>query len=175
MIGTTTTPHSSYLYLCAGFALMALAFSTFVPASTETVMTAMPAQKAGAASAINQMTRQLGQALGVALVGSVAASGYRGGFTLERAPGVPRSALEAAGTSITGAIRAAQGLGGPARAVVLDAAHDAFIHGMRLALGVTATLAVLGAIYAAKAIPSGDVGEAPPIEDELALGGLIVD
>ena len=43
-----TTVSSGYLNLFVGFALMALAFSSFVPASTEAIVTAVPADKAGA-------------------------------------------------------------------------------------------------------------------------------
>jgi EmrB/QacA subfamily drug resistance transporter len=148
-----TTVSSSYLNLFVGFALMALAFSVFTPASTEAVMTAVPAEKAGGASAINQMTRQLGQALGVALTGSIAASGYRSGFHLPA--GTLPAAAEAQGRdSITGAIDLARSVSGAARDALLGAAHEAFMHGIRVALVVAALLAVAGAVYAALAIPS---------------------
>jgi DHA2 family multidrug resistance protein-like MFS transporter len=136
----------------------------------------MPAQKAGSASAINQMTRQLGQALGVAIVGSIAASAYTSGFDAGRAPGVPRAALAAARDSITGALSAARDLSGGARAAVLDAAHGAFIHGMHVALVVTASIAVLGALYAAKVIPSGQHATEDEIaEHQVELGELVID
>ena len=80
LILATTTVHSTYLNLFIGFAVMATAFSVFVPASTEAIMTAVPKEKSGGASAINQTGRQLGQALGIAVGGSIAASGYRSGF-----------------------------------------------------------------------------------------------
>ncbi|MBW8825797.1 MAG: MFS transporter [Acidobacteria bacterium] len=176
MMISTTTAHSSYLFLFVAFALMALAFSSFLPASTETIMAAVPAQKAGAGSAINQMARQLGQALGVAMAGSVAASAYPGGFSAKEVPGVSTAALDTARGSITGAVRVASQLTGDARAVVLDAAHHAFIHGMRTAMAATATIALLGALYAAKVIPSGP----PPVgadltDDDATLGQLVVD
>ena len=60
---------------------MALGFSVFVPASTEAIMTAVPPEKAGSASSINQLIRQVGQALGVAVCGSVAASRYTSSFS----------------------------------------------------------------------------------------------
>jgi DHA2 family multidrug resistance protein-like MFS transporter len=151
LVISLTTVSSSYVNLFVGFALMALAFSIFTPASTEAVMTAVPPEKAGGASAINQMTRQLGQALGVALTGSIAASGYRSGFHL---PDVAAGAGAKGGDSITGALEAARNLTGAARTALLDAAHEAFLHGVRLALIVAAVLAVAGAVYAALAIPS---------------------
>jgi EmrB/QacA subfamily drug resistance transporter len=153
LVIATTTVDSGYANLGVGFALMALAFSIFTPASTEAVMTAVPPEKAGGASAINQMTRQLGQALGVALTGSIAASGYRAGFHL---PDVAAAsgAAQRGGDSITGALEVARGLKGAVRDALLDAAHEAFLHGVRLALVVAALLAVGGAVYAALAIPA---------------------
>ncbi|MGD9796751.1 MAG: MFS transporter [Acidimicrobiia bacterium] len=149
----TTTVSSGYLNLGVGFALMALAFSIFTPASTEAVMTAVPPEKAGGASAINQMTRQLGQALGIALTGSIAASGYRAGFEVPGA-GLPAAVVARGRESITGALDAARSVTGAARVALLDAAGEAFLHGVRIALVVAAVLAVVGAVYAALAIPS---------------------
>jgi MFS family permease len=173
LVIATTTVSSSYANLFVGFALMALAFSIFTPASTEAVMTAVPAEKAGGASAINQMTRQVGQALGIALTGSIAASGYRGGFHLP-AVDLPVGAADRAHGSITGALEVARSLTGAVRTAVLDASHEAFLHGVRFALLVAAALAVAGAVYAALAIPS-DIGtELEPGELEEATD-LIVD
>ena len=139
-------------------------------------MTAVPAEKAGSASAINQMTRQLGQALGIALTGSIAASGYRGGFHVQAA-GLSDGAAEQAGTSITGALEVARSVSGAVRLAVLDAAHEAFLHGVRIALVVAACLAVAGAIYAARAIPAStgmhlDTNELDELEEAT---DLIVD
>jgi MFS family permease len=171
----TTSADSSYLNLFIGFALMALAFSTFTPASTEAIMTAMPAQKAGAASSINQMTRQLGQALGIAVVGSVAASAYRSGFDVEEIDGVAPTVVESARESITGAIQAVETLEGDARSLVLEAAQNAFTHGMQVALAVTAGLAVLAALYAAKVIPNGRADEMSSYDADEALAERLVD
>jgi EmrB/QacA subfamily drug resistance transporter len=151
LVISTMTLHSSYLDLGAGFALMALGFSMFVPASTEAVMTAVPAEKAGSASAVNQMCRQLGQALGIAVTGSVGASFYRSSF---KAPdGLVGDAAARAGDSMTGAFDVARGAAGRLGELVLTAAREAFLSGMRAALVVAAVLAVVGAAYAARAIP----------------------
>ena len=150
---SATTVHSGYANLLVGFAVMALAFSIFVPASTEAIITAVPAEKSGGASALNQMTRQLGQALGVAIGGSVAASGYRSGFTASRLA-LPPQTVRAAHSSITGALRVARTLDGAARDALVGVAHEAFLHGVRLALFGAAGLAVMGSVFAALAIPS---------------------
>jgi EmrB/QacA subfamily drug resistance transporter len=153
MVLALTTVSSGYLNLLCGFAIMAIAFSVFVPASTEAIMTAVPKEKAGGASAINQTTRQLGAALGVAVGGSIAVSAYQGAFPASVA-GVPAHAVESAGASITGALDAARGLGGAARDALLGAAHAAFQHGVTVALLTSAVLAAASALFAAVAIPA---------------------
>jgi hypothetical protein len=62
--------------------------------------------------------------------------------------------LHTAGSSITGAIKVARSLGGTSRVEVLAAAHQAFLHGLRLALVTAAVLAASGAVFAAWRIPS---------------------
>ena len=157
LIIATTTVHSSYANLLVGFVVMASAFSVFVPACTEAIVTAVPREMAGGASAINQTTRQLGQALGIAIGGSIAASGYRAGFSAAGLHLNPHQ-LGTARSSITGAISVGRGLAGSARSAVLAAAHQAFLHGIRLALVTAAVLAGAGVVYALVAIPPGRVG-----------------
>jgi predicted MFS family arabinose efflux permease len=159
MILSATTLHSSYVNLGLGFATMALAFSIFVPASTDTIMTAVPPERSGGASAINQMTRQIGQSLGIALGGSIALSGYRAGFAPAGANLSPATVREAR-SSITSALETASQLGGAARQDLLYAAHLAFLHGVRLALFSAAGLAITGAIFARLTIPARRSGRA---------------
>jgi EmrB/QacA subfamily drug resistance transporter len=169
LIISATTVDSGYASLFVGFALMALAFSVCAPASTEAIMAALPPEKSGGASAINQMTRQLGSALGVAVGGTIAASGYRSSFAASQL-GLPPDSVNAARSSITGALRAASSLVGRARESLLDVAHESFLHGVRLALFAAAALAIGGAVFSALAIPSRRQGfqlEGRPAEDVL--------
>lgn len=152
LVISTMTVTSGYLTLCGGFALMALAFSSFVPASTEAVITSVPAERSGGASAVNQLTRQVGQALGIALGGALTAVGYTASFA---APdkGLDPAAATAAGVSLTDARAVAAGLPAPARAALDLAAHEAYVSGIRLSLWVAAGIALRGAAYAAATIP----------------------
>jgi EmrB/QacA subfamily drug resistance transporter len=167
LVIATTTVHSSYANLFVGFAIMATAFSVSVPAGTEAIMSAVPREMSGGASAINQTTRQLGQALGIAIGGSMAAVGYRSGFSA-RGVALPQSALHTAGSSITGAIEVARTLGATSRVQVLAAAHQAFLHGLRLALVTAAVLAACGAVFAALRIPSHRT--LTPLDEDPLLG-----
>ena len=145
--------HSGYAKLFVGLVLMAMGFSVFVPASTEAIMTAAPKESAGGASAINQTTRQLGQALGIGIGGSLAASGYRSGFVTAGLRLDPKQ-LHTAGSSITGAITVAKSLATTSRDAVLRAADQAFLHGTRWSLLTAAVLACSAGVFAALAVPS---------------------
>ncbi|WP_344275255.1 DHA2 family efflux MFS transporter permease subunit, partial [Actinomadura napierensis] len=71
--GGTGYPHymAASVLVCAGIGL------TMSPA-TQSVMSALPPAKAGIGSAVSNTTRNLGTVLGVALVGSIAATVYTG-------------------------------------------------------------------------------------------------
>lgn len=171
LVIASTTADSGYANLLIGFATMALAFSLFVPATTEAIITAVPPERSGGASALNQLTRQLGQALGVAIAGSIAASGYRTGFVASQ--DLPNATLETAGTSITEALQLADTLDGAEREALLDVAYEAFISGQRLALVMAAVLALVAAVFAALAIPSRRLGRSAsdvPARSPLAAG-----
>jgi hypothetical protein len=149
----TMTVRSGYLVLGTGFALMAVAFSTFVPASTEAIMTAVPAERAGGASAVNELTRQIGQSLGIALGGGLTAVGYHGNLDLTGL-GLDGTDTVRARSSVSGALGVAHDLGAAAGRGLESLAGEAFIHGIRIALIVAAAAAIVGALYAAIGIPS---------------------
>ena len=119
---------------------MALAMSP----STASIMSAVPTRRAGMGSAMNDATRELGAALGVAILGSIAASRYAS----QIAPSLPdlgpadRTAAEG---SISGALDVAAGLGTAAADALTDAAEQAFLSGFHLAVLAAAGLALLSA------------------------------
>ena len=84
---------------------------TWAP-TTESIMGSLPPAKAGIGSAVNDTVREVGGALGVAVLGSVLASQYTS--TIDTA-GVPGPAAGAAGESLGGAVVAAQQRRWPSR------------------------------------------------------------
>jgi EmrB/QacA subfamily drug resistance transporter len=126
--------------------------------ATEAILGAVPVEKAGVGSAVNDATRLFGAALGVAVIGSVAASLYehRVGATLP--PDLPAQATAAATSSLGGALVAAQrlaeaGLAAPAHALT-DAAVGAFLHAFRISLRLASAVALAGSVVAAVLLPS---------------------
>ena len=136
---------------------------TWAP-TTESIMGSLPPAKAGIGSAVNDTVREVGGALGVAVLGSVLASQYTS--TIDTA-GVPGPAAGAAGESLGGAVVAAQHVGGQAGAALLDAARTAWVHGFGVALTVAAAVAAAGATVAAIWLPARSAGTAqlaPPAD-----------
>jgi hypothetical protein len=126
--------------------------------ATEAIMGVVPKEKAGVGSAVNDATRLFGATLGVAVIGSVAASiyGTRLGATIPH--GLPLQAALAARGSVGGALVAAQGLGRPGLAIPAHnlsvAAIGAFLHSLTGSLTVAGSVALGGAIMAASLLPS---------------------
>lgn len=71
---------SSNLVPLIGIVFMAADVGCAMPSSTTSIMTSLPMNKAGVGSAVNDTTREVGGALGIAVVGSVLASVYRSNF-----------------------------------------------------------------------------------------------
>jgi EmrB/QacA subfamily drug resistance transporter len=72
---TGTTPH---LYLILSYGLFGVGAGMVSSPITNGVMSGVPKSQAGMASGLNSSSRQLGQSLGVAIVGSVLAASIRG-------------------------------------------------------------------------------------------------
>jgi hypothetical protein len=124
---------------------MALAGS---PATTA-IVASLPREKQGVASAINDVSRELGGALGIAILGSVLNTAYRSGIDTE-ASELPPALVDRA----RGSLGAARGIGDRLGAESLVAqANDAFVHGFSLALLAGAGVLIVGAVVVAIRAP----------------------
>jgi MFS family permease len=126
---------SPYLLLLAGLVPLGGGMGLAMTPATSNITEALPASQQGVGSAMNDLSRELGGALGIAAIGSVLAASYRSNLAL---PGLPRQLAERA----RGSIAVAQQLGGGVRVQ----AHAAFIDGMHVALVSTAVVACLAAV-----------------------------
>jgi hypothetical protein len=122
-------------------------------------MGSLPRAKAGVGSAVNDTTRQVGGALGVAILGSMLASTYRSSLG--------SSVSDAARASVGGALAVAQNLGGAQGAALAKAAKAAYVDGMSVGVLVGAGVALVGGIIALAFLPSRAKAEADA-EPELA-------
>ena len=118
------------------------------PAST-TIMSTVPAHQAGAGSAINDTIREVGGALGVAIVGSLSAAVYRShlGTALASAH-VPGTVGHLATGSVAAADLTGARIGGAHGSELVTAAHSAFVTSMSVGMRVAAAVALVSAIGA---------------------------
>ncbi|MDT5318947.1 MAG: hypothetical protein QOD88_1469 [Mycobacterium sp.] len=122
--------------------------------TTSVIMTTAPDDKQGVASAVNDATREIGAALGIALAGSMLAAQYP--KTL--APsliGFPRPVSDSASASLGQAVEVARRLG-PAGARLAEISKTAFIDAMGSSLLVLAILVAVSAILIGLWAPGRD-------------------
>ncbi|MFW6690019.1 MFS transporter [Streptomyces sp. MAR4 CNX-425] len=137
------------------FFLMGTAMAHVMPPATVSIMQSLPREKAGSGSAVNNTFRQVGGALGVAVLGSLMSSVYRG--RLELPAGAPHEAGESIEATRTFAERA-----GPAGKELMTHADGAFVTAMHVTSLAAAGAALLGAAVAAAFLPAKDRGGTEP-------------
>lgn len=142
---TGTQPASGYAHLVIFQAIAGFGAGLTAAAATETVMNAVPQHQAGLGSAVNDATRQVGSALGVAVQGSVLAQTYTDRFS-ERltATGTLSGLFHTTTDNIAAVTTAAARLPVAQQRTVLAAAEDAFLTGMTRAALVAVAAAMLG-------------------------------
>lgn len=128
-----------------GFSLVYLGLGTIAALGTDLVVGASPPQKAGSASAMSEMVQELGVALGVALLGSLATLVYRLQVANVIPEGTPDAVSNALGDSLWAAVALAERLPGG----VFDSAKFAFAQGMNIAATVSGVIVLALAFMAA--------------------------
>ena len=152
---STAGVHTSYPPLAVAVAIMGAGMGLVMAPASTTIMTTVPAHQAGAGSAINDTIREVGGALGIAIVGSLAENVYRSklGSALATAH-LPQPVSHLATSSVAAADSVGQHLGGPAGARLAGAAHTAFTAAMATGMRVSAVVALVAAIGVAFALPA---------------------
>ncbi|MET8282885.1 MFS transporter [Micromonospora sp. NPDC005174] len=152
------------------FFIQGVGMANIMPPATESIMSALPREKAGVGSAVSNTVRQVAGALGVAVLGSVLSAVYRSDVG-DALTGLPAQAQDAANESISGAYAAAGRLG-PAAPTLISAANDAFVTAMHWAAALSAIVAALGMLVVLRWMPGRDAlapaSAAPAAEPELA-------
>jgi EmrB/QacA subfamily drug resistance transporter len=131
---------------------LAIGLANVMAPGTGTVMSAVPEAKAGVGSAMNDLLRQLGGALGVAVIGSVMNTVYRDRMTDAVSP-LPGPAADAARDSVGAAVAIAGQIGGAAGEALAGVARLAFVDALGLAAVVAAAVALATAAFVARAMP----------------------
>jgi hypothetical protein len=135
--------------------------------ATTAIVASLPLEKQGVASAVNDTAREIGAAFGVAVLGSAFNIAYRNSID-SHLSGLPASLAnhprEAPAIALQVARRAANGN------ALADATREAFSVGMRYAIGLSALLLLVGAVYVWF---RGASREQEVLEDELDDGELL--
>lgn len=140
---------SGYGYLVLTLVVTASGMGLTMAPSTAAIMSSLPLGKAGVGSAMNDTNRELGGALGVAVLGSILATRYSHGIGAVL-DGAPDRLADAARTSLGGAIGVAEITGNPALAA---AARQSFTDAMSVALLVGAAVALVAAVFVGRVLP----------------------
>jgi Na+/melibiose symporter-like transporter len=172
------TSHTPYWYLILCFIPFSSGMALSMSPMTASIMSAVPSRRAGMGSAMNDATRELGAALGVAVLGSIAASRYRSQIA-PALSGLAPVDKSAAKNSIAGALDVASSSSESASTALTSAAHHAFVSGIHFATFIGASLAVASAGLVYRYLPhtlapEGAMhGALESLEDtaELGLGG----
>jgi EmrB/QacA subfamily drug resistance transporter len=144
---STLEPLSPYPRVITYFCIMAAGMGMTMAPATESVMGSLPREKAGVGSAVNDTTRQVGGALGVAIIGSAVTSVYASRIgSLSASYGLDQSNTDAAESSLGAAQHIAGQLGERGASFLADANQifvDSMAIGLRVAVGVIAIAALM--------------------------------
>jgi DHA2 family multidrug resistance protein-like MFS transporter len=136
--------------LVAGQVVFSLGLTPVAALTTDIVLAAAPPERAGSAAALSETSAELGGALGIALLGSLVTAVYRVNFPDAMLAGIPGGAIEAARTTIGGAVDVAGKLAGEPGARLLGTARLAFAEAFGAAAWVSAGVATAVAVMASR-------------------------
>jgi DHA2 family multidrug resistance protein-like MFS transporter len=145
-------PSSPYAVMALGLVLAALGTGLLMPPATTALVASLPAAKAGVGSAMNDTTREIGGAVGIAVVGALTAIGYRGGVS-EIVESLDTAAATEAADSLGALVLVSAELEPGHATRLLNAGHEAFTDGMQLGMFAAAGLLALTAIAVATLHP----------------------
>lgn len=167
--------NSSYPRVIGNFMVMSVGMALTMAPATESIMGSLPPTKAGVGAAMNDTTRQVGGALGVAVIGSLVTSVYSnrveslaGRFSLNA------DTVAAAKASLGEALDTAPSLGERAGAFTLAVREgfvDAFSYGLRMSAG----LMVVAAVIAYRYLPARARSSAPHTNEERQNAVAVAD
>ncbi len=145
----TFEPNSSEIHVIIVTMMMGAGMANVMAPCTDSIMGSLPRAKAGVGSAMNDTTRQMGGAIGVAVFGSIMASHFASTITGKLGGDLPARVLRAVGNNVGQAVGVARQLHPPRAAQIADAAKESFVGGLHV-IGITAacitSVAVIGVL-----------------------------
>jgi len=158
LIVSTVPTSNGYPVLVTGIMVLAFGMGCVMAPATESIMGSLPREKAGVGSAMNDTTRQMGGALGVAVIGSLLAAVYRPGVQSSMsAAGIAQPLIDTAKESVAGAVfRAATtpGISAETAAQIHQIAVQEYVDGIHIAMKIAAAVILFAAFIAFKWLPA---------------------
>jgi len=168
-IAATVSTSTGYGRLGVALLFMGAGMGLAGAPATESIMGSLPAQRANIGSAVNDTTRELGGALGVAIVGSIMSSLYATQLSNGLPDDVPAPVAAAARESLGAAVQVSGSLGPD----IADAAREAFVHAMSRASIVVALVAALGAFIAWRYLPAREAEQPGEVDASASADGAL--
>jgi len=159
LVISRVTVDLDYWVLAVGLVVFAAGMGLAGTPATTAITESLPEAKQGVASAVNDTSRELGSALGIAILGSALDSGYRSG-TASLVHGLPAPAAEHVQSSIAFTQSGQLDRLGPAAQHVVQTAEQAFVDGSSTALVVAAVIVAVTAVVVA--LVGRSVGRSAP-------------
>ncbi|MEU1161725.1 MFS transporter [Streptomyces sp. NPDC005921] len=148
LLGSRTTIHDGYGFTALWLSVAGLGFGFSVVPSMDGALAALPANRAGSGSGLLMTLRQVGGAIGIALLGSLLAGAFRDRLDTT---GLPAPLGHTAGESVVAAHLVAERTGS---AHLVASANASYVHGMGLVLMVCGIAALATALLAAALLPN---------------------
>jgi EmrB/QacA subfamily drug resistance transporter len=146
-------PDSPYLMVAAGLVVIATGMGfAMAPASTA-IVSSLPMSKAGVASAVNDVTREVGGALGIAVLGTVLTSRFTSLMDQRIPAAAPEQVRVGARSSVSAAIAIADKVPPHFADALRDGARSAFSDAMNTSFVISAVLLLVMAVVASRAVP----------------------
>ncbi len=145
---SVSATYESYLQIAAQMVIMGTGLGLTTAPATESILSVLPAAKAGVGSAVNDATREAGGTLGVAVIGSIFTSIYVHHLAGTAVAALPHHLADAARDSVGAAIAAATQAAPPLGHQLLTDVNTSFMSGLHTASLVAAGVCALGALGA---------------------------
>jgi MFS transporter, DHA2 family, multidrug resistance protein len=146
-VGATTAVGSGTGFTAAWFAVFGLGLGLAMPQTMNAALSALSPERSGSGSALISAMRQVGATIGVAVLGTILGSVYRGHLDVT---GLPAAAAAAAKSGVVAGVAVAHELGS---AALLESVRHAFVQGMDTMLWVCVGIALASAVLALLFLP----------------------
>ncbi|MFN8440785.1 MAG: MFS transporter [Caldilineaceae bacterium] len=167
---------NSLIYIVGGNTLMSLGFGFTFTLTMDMVVSAAPAERAGAASAMGETGAELGGALGLAVLGSLGIAIYRSQIAATMPEGISSTMAAAAQETLGAAVLVAKQLPDQLDTALLAATRAAFVHGLQVTSLIGAVIMLGLAVLVLILLRQVEIASESTLEpvhavDELALCG----